>query len=341
MYQENCPEFKDWVNCYIELNGMHCFCNDREWGLLLFHFWNGEVTIDDIKLINECIVMGKMTVGDNSELPDDIKYATYFNHDRDAINAALFEEHCENVFRINGNTDDSIMIFSNELKVRNSAKIYKPFCCCQVFWEGCSEDDVKTSQMLGCMDPVLRLYCHCCIMIPFNKNVKRGQANGMQAELEKVILKPGVVPQTVMLGNKIPIAAVLASQVERIILTHSNSHVQPTTFCVEPKTYTFKAKLLKPKALQTKESPRETVQMKAKQLPLLINNATTGHKLQGSGVDNLFVHSWSNVTNWVYVMLSHVKRHAGLFCCKKLCNHLRCFAVPEGLCKMLDNFQHL
>ena len=37
------------------------------------------------------------------------------------------------------------------------------------------------------------------------------------------------------------------------------------------------------------------------------------HKLQGSGVNNLFVHNWSYVTNWVYIMLSRVKTQAGLF----------------------------
>ena len=81
--------------------------------------------------------------------------------------------------------------------------------------------------------------------------------------------------------------------------------------------------------------------MKAKQLPLLINNATTGHKLQGSGVDTLFVHSWSNVTNWVYVMLSRVKTHKGLFCRQELGKDLRRFAVPEGLRKMLNKFERL
>jgi hypothetical protein len=35
VYLEECPEFKDWVNCFIELKGMHCFKQDPEWGLLL------------------------------------------------------------------------------------------------------------------------------------------------------------------------------------------------------------------------------------------------------------------------------------------------------------------
>ena len=87
--------------------------------------------------------------------------------------------------------------------------------------------------------------------------------------------------------------------------------------------------------------PQECLQIKAKQLPLLINNATTGHKLQGSGVDTLFVHSWSNVTNWIYVILSRVRTRAGLFCRKKLGKDLQQFSVPEGLRRMLENFERL
>ena len=79
------------MNCYIELHGMHRFQNDREWGMLLLHFRNGEVMLHDIELINEHVVVRNSTMGNGTKLPDDIKYATYFNHDRDAINAALFE----------------------------------------------------------------------------------------------------------------------------------------------------------------------------------------------------------------------------------------------------------
>jgi hypothetical protein len=79
--------------------------------------------------------------------------------------------------------------------------------------------------------------------------------------------------------------------------------------------------------------------MKAIQLSLLIKNATTGHKLQGSGVDSLFVHNWSYVQNWVYVMLSRVKTRAGLFCRKPLSKDLRKYAVPEALQRMLQSFR--
>ena len=195
VYHEDCQEFKDWVNCYIELHGMHRFRDDEQWGQLLLRFRNGEVTLSDIELINECVVVNNATVGDNSPLPDDIKCATYFNCDRDTINAALFEQRCEHVHTTTGHTQDSIMIFSDDLHVRNGSKVYVPFRNSHAFWETCGEDDVKTSKMQGQMDPVLKLYCKCHVMLSFNKDVRQGQANGTQAEVEIVILKPGVMAE--------------------------------------------------------------------------------------------------------------------------------------------------
>ena len=341
VYHEDCTEFKDWVNCFVELKGLHHFKDDKEWGHLLLRFQNGEVTIEDIKLINERLVKNNLTVGDRSPLPQDIKYATYYNRDRDAINAALFEERCKYIYNDTGSTDDSIMIFSDELKVKNSSKIYIPFHNSHTFWENCGEDDAKTgNSRSGCMDPVLKLYHNCRVMVAFNKDVKNGQANGTQAIVQKVILKPGVQPKTVLLGGSIPVAAVTASQVEKIVLKHCNKRIQPAIFELEAKNYTFGARILKPRILRTKESQRETIRMKARQFPILINNATTGHKLQGSGVDSLFVHNWSAVQNWVYVILSRVKVRTGLFLRKEIAsNNLHRFAVPQGLRNMLQRFR--
>jgi hypothetical protein len=92
--------------------------------------------------------------------------------------------------------------------------------------------------------------------------------------------------------------------------------------------------------LQTRGNDRENLKMKANQVPVLVNNATTGHKLQGSGVDNLFVHNWSYTTNWPYVMLSRVKTWDGLFLRKKLSKDLRKYAVPESLQRMLRRFNN-
>jgi hypothetical protein len=205
-------------------------------------------------------------------------------------------------------------------------------------WEGCGEDDVKLPRGAGRMDPVLRLYRGCNVMLPTNSDVASGQANGTQATFEKIVLKPGEQVWYVMLEGAIPVAAVLASQVSYIVLQHTNDRIRPPTFTLRPKQQTFKAKILKPRLLQIKGDERELLQMKATQLPAVINNATTGHRLQGSGVDSLFVHNWSYVQNWVYVMLSRVRTRSGLFCRKPLSRDLTKYAVPESLKRMLQHF---
>ena len=189
------------------------------------------------------------------------------------------------------------------------------------------------------MDPVLRLYHECRVMIPYNKNVRKGQANGTQATFQRAVLKPGETPRIVKIGNNVPVQAVRASQIDHIVLRHCNDRIQPTEFSLEPKSYSFSAKLPKPAMLREKEGDRETLRMKAIQLPLVVNNATTGHKLQGSGVDIIFVHNWSYVTNWPYVILSRVWTQEGLFLRKKLSRDLSKYAVPDALKRMITRFK--
>ena len=89
-YKDNCLYFIDWVNCYIELNGMHRFKKDMSWGKLLMRMQNRELTKEDVEFINTIVEKDNKSI----HLPKDIRYMTYFNRDRDAINMALFEETC-------------------------------------------------------------------------------------------------------------------------------------------------------------------------------------------------------------------------------------------------------
>ena len=54
------------------------------------------------------------------------------------------------------------------------------------------------------------------------------------------------------------------------------------------------------------------------QIPVNMNDATTGHKLQGMSVDNLLVMTWSFMENWIYVVLSRMRALKGLFLLKAL-----------------------
>ena len=103
-------------------------------------------------------------------------------------------------------------------------------------------------------------------------------------------------------------------------MRHESTDVISPIFMLEPKSkQTFCCNVPYPDNLQTGGRPAtQLLYMRGTQLPILCNNATTGHKLQGATIAALFVHSWSNVRNWTYVVLSRVKTLAGLFLRKKL-----------------------
>ena len=108
---------------------------------------------------------------------------------------------------------------------------------------------------------------------------------------------------------------------------------------MEPRKYNIKAKLPKAESLRVNEKDKDVIKMKISQLPVVSNDATTGHKLQGRGVDQLFVHNWSYVTNWPYVMLSRVKTMAGLLCRSKLSTDLRKYAMPVKLHNLIQRLK--
>ena len=54
-------------------------------------------------------------------------------------------------------------------------------------------------------------------MLPCNSNVRDGKANGIQATVQKVILKNGETAQHVMLGGNIPVPAALAHHVSLVL----------------------------------------------------------------------------------------------------------------------------
>ena len=122
-------------------------------------------------------------------------------------------------------------------------------------------------------------------------------------------------------------------------LEHANTRITPRMFHVYPKQHTFKVNISKPHFLQTKHDQTEQLCMKATQIPVLINNATTGHKLQGCGVLAIFVHGWSSVRNWAYVILSRVRTLSGLYLREELDDNLSNYAVPPELQSLLRKFR--
>ena len=327
----NCPYLIDSVNCYIELNGMHRFKKDVRWSKLLMRMQNGELK-DDVEFINTKVV----TVHKSRHLPKDLRYATYFNRDRDAINAVLFEEHCTRLRCHNVSTRDTLIVLANQLEAKTSHGTYDSFHNWKIFWENCGEDDIKfPKERNGRMDPLLKLYKGCQLMLVFNNNVRHGEANGTTVTLISVCLKPNIIPIQIII-SKLPAKTVYASQVISIVLKHNNPKIIPNTFQLEPIEFRITARILKPKPLQMKEDDCEMVKMKATQLPVISNQATTGHKLQGASINQLFVNNWNYTMNWSYIVLSRLRSSEGLYLCNKLSTDLTKYAMPWELQKMIQ-----
>jgi hypothetical protein len=320
LHDESFHEFHGMVNCYLELQGTHRFADDPEWGMILMRFRDGELTEADVDVINRRVVTNEINI------PPDVTYATYRNVDRTSINNGIFQKYCNDRIATGDNLEsDFILVLSSDIEIRRGNGTYrKPSNQWEKhFWENCGEGDCTPDTFAGRFDPGLLLYYKRPMMVNNNLDVGNGIAKGTKAYMEKIHLKPGRTIRYTTLGpknSKIRIPVVRASDILRIAMRHESPDVASPVFLLEPKTKQgFCAKVPYPDSLQT--GGRTSVQMlymRGTQLPIICNNATTGHKLQGATIATLFVHALSNVRNWTYVVLSRVKTLKGLFLRKKL-----------------------
>ena len=279
---------------------MHRFKKDVSWAKLLMRMRTRELTKEDVEFIKTKVVTGNKSI----YLPKDIRCTTYFNRDRDAINMALFEECCARLRCHNVSTRDTLIILADKLAAKTLHGNYEPFHNWKIFWENCGEEDIKfPRECNGRMDPLLKLYKGCQLMLVFNNNVRHGEANGATVTLISICLKPNIVPIQIII-SKLPVKAIYASQVVSRVLKQNNSKIIPNTFQLEPIEFRITTRILKPKLLQMKEDDHEMVKMKATQLPVMSNQPSTEHKLQGASINQLFVNNWNYTKNWPYIVLS-------------------------------------
>ena len=138
-------------------------------------------------------------------------------------------------------------------------------------------------------------------------------------------------------GTLRPVKSVLASDIDYIELKHHNKNIQRSTFRLGPQSFTFTAQI--PSLGQN-----HRCKLTATQLPIVINNATTGHKLQGVSVKSIFVHSWiqphnEKQKNWNYVVLSRAEIEKGVFARKPLPRDTEMYRVPAELQQMIEQFE--
>lgn len=86
--------FEGSINTAVILEDSHRFDEDLAYGELLTHFWNGEVTLEDIEMLNTRVVgQNGVTLPDDDSIDADTCYACPFNKQRNASSAGIFQEH--------------------------------------------------------------------------------------------------------------------------------------------------------------------------------------------------------------------------------------------------------
>lgn len=299
---------------------------------------NGCPTPADIDKLNECCLYDPR----GAPLQSHLRYACHLNRDRDAINCATFERRCiatatphEGQLRVT----DSVIVLADDIRLGDNSR-YLSTALCNRLYETCGEDNIKMRNSR--MDPVLRLYPNCPVMMTDNKDVENGEANGTPALVKKVLLKFGETARWIpvkMEESTIWIQTVRASQVKEIQLHHCNDKIKPPTFSLEPKEFSFEVSLKPPCILQIQPTVTTTMKLKALQLPVIRNTATTGHKLQGASLDHLFVHNWEyRCPNWIYVVLSRVRTMKGLTFRTPLKYSKETFQLSQDYTAFLKNF---
>jgi hypothetical protein len=220
----------------------------------------------------------------------------------------------------------------------NSGKVYttvKSNALARLFYSTIGEDDCKVpeSSRKGRVDPVLKLYGGCALMLTRNSDVGNGQANGSRLTLHKIMVKRGERHWPLRLKSGVTVNALYASQVRHIVVKHVAADVQPMFFTVETQVYPFSCKL------EVEQGIEVSAKMKGIQFPLISNLCTTGHKLQGCGVNDLLVDEWFYGQNWPYVVLSRVKQMKGLFVRVPLSEDLSKYKMSEKMKSMLLYFR--
>lgn len=329
---DRCFHFHDTLNAYIELDGMHRFDEDLPWGHRLFRFRSGLPRLEDIKTINkECLITPE------NQPPIGAQVACFTNKDRDAVNCMTFERFCQENKPVDGSIFfGAIMILMDNLEMAEAPKQYVGVTSNAVkrhFWTTCGEDSCRHGQNGSSrVDPVLKLYPKCPLMLTQNKDVPNGQANGSRTFLEGVMVKPECDPMIIELECGATIRAFFASQIHALKLKHEAKDIKPTVFEVKSESFSFNATM-------TIDDERKICAMKGQQFSVVSNTATTGHKLQGYTALCLIVNDWHYGQNWAYVVLSRVTTMKGLFLTKPLSEDLTKYAMSDDMKEMLREFQ--
>ena len=319
------------LNCMVELKTPHRFRNCKVLKKLMPELHTEGLSEENRKILNSRVIDGK-----NIVMPAIAKtrFATYHNRNRAEINARIFEQYLESQHAdaTEENIPTSAIVIKSSPKWARCKKKLN-YSQRKVFFEQCSEADTNNyNKKRFC--PLLCLFSGCMLMGTENKEVKNGIANGTQSTFEKVKIKPGKVPHPIKMHGKW-VYAIDIEDVEYLQLRWYDSATFEGTFKVFPDEKTFRVKYpIEDFGIKT----RVNASFEVTHFPVVVNHATTGHKLQGKSLDELVIAEWSTVQNWAYVVLSRVRTIEGLYLTKPIPRDID-FAPPQLYLEMMERLR--
>ena len=273
--------------------------------------------------------------------PRDSSCCVCMNADRSSIDTGTFANKLAHSQSTNDTSDFVVIRASNLRRKPKKGKLIPMSDEDKKYvFENCGDNRLKTnagSSSGHFVDPMLKLYRNIPLMLLANTDVPNGYANGTRVILQSIVLNDGSTHGTAVVDG-VDCKLIEASDVKYLVCTKADD--KDKIFKIEPQNMTCRVNAPVPKIFGASSNSTINFTMALQQLPLIANNATTGHKLQGQTKKNLVVSVWSNRSNWNYVALSRVKTRNGLF----LAQPLPCdvdFSMHADLRKMLDNFQSL
>lgn len=170
-------------------------------------------------------------------------------------------------------------------------------------------------------------------MVTVNEDVGNGIANGTTCRLRQIRLVEGASTHRITIDGYWINAANMSDV--KWIECEFEGGLFSGTFRLKPTSESYSVQV--PSSLIPNKK-RLPATFKITALPLVLNSATTGHKLQGKSVEKLLVSHWNTAQNWTYVVLSRVRTLTGL--------HLRSalpigisFEPPKEMLLMLHHFR--
>jgi hypothetical protein len=265
----------------------------------------------------------------------------YGNADRTAINAGIFSNVLKAHCKASASDPSHMLVVKAGDMVRTTKSGGKHPMGeddKEHVYENCGDHKLR-AKVFGrnahFVDPMLKLHCRIPLMLVTNDDVPNGHANGTRVLLEGVVLKDGITTE-IMLVDGIRCPSVDASNVNHFVC--SSQANSDKLFLIQPKAMACAAKAPIPSHIGGTVQATINFNVTLTQLPVLVNNATTGHKLQGQTKKDLVVAVWSKRRNWNYVALSRVATRDGLYLVKPL-PYDTDFSIPHDLRQMLNTLQ--